>query len=97
MLLHGIAGSGKSTYSLLFAKELSKFGNVLYGNFEEVIGATLQAKLKLTKLNNNNRIHFINPNTEEEFWRHLDNGTYKFAVVDSLSHIADKEKEVSVF
>jgi predicted AAA+ superfamily ATPase len=52
MLLHGIAGGGKSTYALLLAKELSKFSNVLYGNFEENIGPTLQAKLKLTKLEN---------------------------------------------
>jgi predicted ATP-dependent serine protease len=88
MLLHGIAGGGKSTYSLLFAKELSKFSNVLYGNFEEAVGATLQAKLKLTKLDNNKRIHFIEPNSEAEFWQLLDSGIYKYAVVDSLSHIA---------
>jgi len=62
---------------LLFAKELSKFGNVLYGNFEEMVGATLQAKLKLTKLDNNKRIHFIEPNTEEEFWKLLYTGIYK--------------------
>jgi len=97
MLLHGIAGGGKSTYSLLFAKELSKFGNILYGNFEEAVGATLQAKLKLTKLENNKRIHFLEPNTEAEFWQHLDNGIYKYAVVDSLSHIANQEKQVSIF
>jgi len=97
MLLHGIAGGGKSTYSLLFAKELSKFGNVLYGNFEEMVGATLQAKLKLTKLDNNKRIHFIEPNTEEEFWKLLDTGIYKYAVVDSLSHIASQEKQVGMF
>jgi len=97
MLLHGIAGSGKSTYALLFAKELSNFGNVLYGNFEEAVGCTLQAKLKLTKLENNRKIHFIKPNTEDEFWKLLDTKLYKYAVVDSLSHIADREKQVSLF
>lgn len=97
MLLHGIAGSGKSTYSLLFAKELLKFAHVIYGNFEESVGATLQAKLKLTKLNDNKRIHFIEPNTQEEFWKLLDTGLYKYAIVDSLSHIADKEKQVLLF
>jgi predicted PilT family ATPase len=30
MLLHGLPGSGKSTYSLVFAKEFSKYGNILY-------------------------------------------------------------------
>ena len=97
MLLHGIAGSGKSTYALLFAKELSNFGNILYGNFEEGVGATLQSKLKLTKLQNNKKIHFIEPNTEDEFWKLLDTKLYKYAVVDSLSHIADREKQVSLF
>jgi predicted ATP-dependent serine protease len=97
MLLHGIAGGGKSTYALLFAKELSKFANVLYGNFEEAVGATLQAKLKLTKLDNNKRIHFIEPNIESEFWKILDSGIYKYAVVDSLSHIANQEKQVGIF
>ena len=61
------------------------------------IGATLQAKLKLTKLDNNKRIHFISPNTEADFWQHLDSGIYKYAVVDSLSHIASQEKQVSIF
>ena len=97
MLLHGIAGGGKSTYSLLVAKELSNFGNVLYGNFEEAIGCTLQAKLKLTKLENNRKIHFIEPNTEDEFWKLLNTKAYKYAVVDSLSHIAKQEKQVGVF
>ena len=97
MLLHGIAGSGKSTFALLFAKELTRFSNVLYGNFEERVWATLQAKLKLTNLKDNRRIHFIEPNTEEIFWDELGSGIYKFAVVDSLSHIASQEKQVAMF
>jgi len=97
MLLHGIAGGGKSTFALLLGKELTKFGNVLYGNFEEPIGATLQAKLKLIKLNNNGKIHFMAPNTEVEFWKLLDTKEYKYAIVDSLSHIASQEKQVAVF
>jgi len=97
MLLHGLAGSGKSTFALLLAKELTRFGNVLYGNFEEGVGITLQAKLKLTKLKDNKKIHFINPNTETEFWKLLDTRIYKFAIVDSLSHIASQEKQVSDF
>jgi predicted ATP-dependent serine protease len=97
MLLHGIAGSGKSTFALLLAKELSNFGNVLYGNFEEAVGATLQAKLKHTKLENNRKIHFIDPNTEQEFWKLLSTKHYKYAIVDSLSHIAGAEKQVNIF
>ena len=97
MLLHGIAGGGKSTFALLLAKELTKFGNVLYGNFEEAIGITLQSKLKLTKLDNNKKIHFIEPNTENEFWKLLDTKIYKYAIVDSLSHIASQEKQVAMF
>jgi predicted ATP-dependent serine protease len=97
MLLHGIAGGGKSTFALLIAKELTKFGNVLYGNLEERVGATLQAKLKLTKLRNNRRIHFLEPNTEDVFWEQLDKKLYKFAIVDSLSHIASQEKQVASF
>ena len=97
MLLHGIAGGGKSTFALLLAKELSRFGNVLYGNFEERVGATLQAKLKITKMNNNNRIHFMDPNREDAFWELLSRNTYKYAIVDSLSHIASHEKQVVAF
>ena len=97
MLLHGIAGGGKSTFALLLAKELTKFGNVLYGNFEEAVGLTLQAKLKLANLKNNNRIHFLVPNTETEFWKLLDTKIYKYAIVDSLSHIAGQEKAVATF
>ena len=97
MLLHGIAGGGKSTFALLLGKELSKFGNVLYGNFEESVGATLQAKLKLTKLENNKKMHFLSPNTEEEFWELLDSKVYKYAIIDSLSHIARQEKQAATF
>jgi hypothetical protein len=53
--------------------------------------------LKLTKLENCRRIHFLNPNTEEEFWKLLDSGLYKYAIVDSLSHIANQEKQVATF
>jgi Holliday junction resolvasome RuvABC ATP-dependent DNA helicase subunit len=70
MLLHGIAGSGKSTYSLIFATELASHGSILYGNFEEAQGPTLQNKINTIKQKygdfNLKKIHFLEPNTEEE-------------------------------
>jgi hypothetical protein len=97
MLLHGIAGGGKSTFALLLAKELTRFGNVLYGNFEESIGPTLQAKLKLTKIKDNRRLHFMDPNTEVEFWGMLDTKLYRFCIADSLSFITNTERQADDF
>jgi RecA-family ATPase len=102
MLLHGVAGSGKSTYSLVLAKDLAKFGQVLYGNFEEAIGPTLQEKIKVVhrkgeSLGYIQRIHFLKKNTESELWRQLDTGLYRFCVVDSLSQITNSDKKITEF
>jgi predicted ATP-dependent serine protease len=96
MLLHGIPGSGKSTYSLVLAKEFSKHGNILYANFEEAIGPTLQQKIEVAKLRNE-RIKFLEKNTEEELWKRLNTGLYKYCIVDSISEVARSEKKVKEF
>jgi predicted ATP-dependent serine protease len=96
MLLHGTPGSGKSTYSLVLAKELSKFGNILYANFEEAVGPTLQKKIEVAKLRNE-KIKFLGNNTVSELWRQLNNGIYKYCIVDSISEVAKSEKKVSEF
>jgi predicted ATP-dependent serine protease len=102
MLLHGVAGSGKSTYSLVLAKELAKFGLVLYGNFEEAVGPTLKEKVRIAHkrgsgVNYINRIHFLQKNTEEELWHQLDSDMYKYCIVDSLSQITNSDKKITEF
>jgi predicted ATP-dependent serine protease len=96
MLLHGVPGSGKSTYSLVLAKEFSRFGNILYANFEEAIGPTLQKKINVAKLQKE-RIKFLENNTVDDLWKRLNTGLYKYCVVDSISEVAKSEKRVSEF
>ena len=96
MLLHGVPGSGKSTYSLVLAKELSKYGNILYANFEEAVGPTLQKKVEVAKLRNE-KVKFLENNTTDELWKRLDTGIYKYCIVDSISEVAKSERRVSEF
>ena len=96
MLLHGVPGSGKSTYSLVLAKEFSKYGNILYGNFEEAVGPTLQQKIEVAKLRNE-KIKFLEKNTEQELWKLLATGFYKYCIVDSISEVARNENKVKEF
>lgn len=101
MLLHGIAGSGKSTYSLVLALELASFGNTLYGNFEEALGPTLQNKIStvMKKYSNKNfsKIRFLADNTVDSFWTELSKNPYKYCIVDSVSHIAATPKKILEF
>jgi len=96
MLLHGLPGSGKSTYSLVLTKEFSKYGNILYANFEEGVGPTLQKKIEVAKLRNE-RVKFLENNTVDELWKRLNTGLYKYCIVDSISEVAKSEKRVAEF
>ena len=96
MLVHGVPGSGKSTYSLVLAKEFSRFGTILYANFEEAIGPTLQKKINVAKLQNE-RVKFLENNTVEELWRKLGTGMYRYCIVDSISEVAKRERRVAEF
>lgn len=94
MLIYGGAFAGKSSYALHLANILSRFGNVLYGNFEEPItGGTLQNKLKITNVRSSN-IFFLEPNNWQNFIKELNTNKYKFAFIDSISVLGDTRKEV---
>jgi len=94
MIVHGGSFSGKSSWALVLAGMLSRYGKVLYGNFEESVnGGSIQNKLNSLGLRNAN-IEFLKPNTLENFTRSLDEGNFKFAIIDSLSVLGNNRKEI---
>lgn len=97
VIIAGFPGSGKSTFTIklmnLLANRNFKY-KALFGNFEENTElGTITNKLRITGVNNEN-ISFLEQPTLEEFYSELDTGEYKFAVIDSLSVIANTKNEV---
>lgn len=94
MLIHGGSFSGKSSHTLDFANVLTRFGNVLYGNFEESTrGGSIQNKLRTMKIRSDN-ISFLEPNTWENFIEQLQTGKFTYAIIDSLSVVGDSRSSV---
>lgn len=96
LMIAGPPYSGKSSVLIKIMNLLANqnFGyEALYGNFEEKkeIG-TLTNKLRATGVRNPN-ITFLDNTTLEEFYKELDTGRFKFAVIDSLSVVAGSLSE----
>lgn len=84
LMIHGKPGSGKTTYMLLLADELSRLGKTLYITAEQFnTGSFGQA---LNRLVDEKRI--VNRSFDiADTYRGLDLSRYKFVIVDSKDHL----------
>jgi predicted ATP-dependent serine protease len=87
MVIHGRAGSGKTTFNIQFAIYLSvKFGDVLYISSEEGFSKTLQEKLERQKDLIEN-LYLADLHSLEDIFDEVPENTYKFIFVDSLNNM----------
>lgn len=87
MVIHGRAGSGKTTFNIQFAIYLSvKFGDVLYISGEEGFSKTLQQKLEKQKDLIEN-LYFADLHSLEDIFVEVPENTYEFIFIDSLNNM----------
>lgn len=85
VLIHGLAGHGKSTLAVMLAKYLGEnFGRVLYVSGEEGFSLTLQLKFFQTDASHPN-IDVANLKTTDEVLQFLHPDKYRFIFLDSLN------------
>jgi len=90
MLVHGKAGSGKSTFCLDFANELSKsLGTCFYLSAEEGHSKTVRNKLRQNNITTSNidLVDFKLVNGINQVEKLLKNGRYRFVFIDSINTI----------
>lgn len=101
MLLFGNSHSGKSSFALIFGQILSNFGKVLYANTEENLkGGTIQRKARLNNVDIT-KFDFLDEDPQYNYYdsfneivKRLENGDYKYCIIDSLSEFAMTRTEV---
>ncbi len=76
--------NGKSSFSLQFAEELSKFGKVLYVSAEEFISKSLQDRIRLNNIQPNKKMRFIGTRDIEVIERVIDNMHPRSIIIDSV-------------
>lgn len=89
MQITGAPGTGKSTFVMGFAAELSRHGRTLYVCAEEVhMAGTLQIRARLLKVNTQ---HLVLPEITSivVLRKYLDSKRYKFCVIDSINTFND--------
>ncbi len=85
MVIHGLPGQGKSTFSLLFALYLAEnFGKVIYITAEEGFSKTMQDKLKLNKASHPD-LHIADLKSMDEIKAEVNPNMYNFIFIDSLN------------
>ena len=84
-MIHGKPKSGKSTFAIDFAKELTALGKVLYCAYEEGHGGTLQDKIK----RNNAAV----PGLDFADKLPSDLSAYRFVFIDSVSDARMSEQD----
>lgn len=86
----GAPGTGKSTWSLMFASELARHGRCLYAFSEETHAAgTIQERARKTKIRMTSNLIIPQVNSLEMLRQYLDSGRYRFCIVDSINTIDD--------
>lgn len=84
--ISGVPGSGKSTLCFMFAKELAKYGNILYVASEEKVGETLRLKAEKANVTEDNVI-FFHTRSFDDVKKELNKGIYRFCFIDSLNKL----------
>lgn len=86
-MIYGMAGNGKSYFTIALAGYLSKFGKVLFIAAEEGASYTLQKKLNETTTDLSNvdimAVESGKPRIQEAITKH----GYKFVIIDSISYL----------
>ncbi|MBD5337701.1 MAG: AAA family ATPase [Bacteroides sp.] len=84
--ISGASASGKSSFVMQLAKELTKYGTVLYGSYEEGISQSFQNRLKRERMQERQgRFRVITEDTFEELCERLSKPkSAKFVIIDSF-------------
>jgi predicted ATP-dependent serine protease len=86
----GAPGTGKSTWSLMFADEMQRHGKLLYAFAEEVHQAgTIQERAKKAKVRMTPNLVIPEVTRLSMIRAYLDTGKYRFCIVDSINTIED--------
>ena len=86
-LIRGEAKSGKSTYAARFAQYISQFGRTLYVSAEERLNSkTLQNRLKQCGVTSE-KVRFIHTKNIAEIEKVIQNGGFRFVIIDSIQHV----------
>lgn len=85
-LIHGPSGSGKSSFVMQLAKELTNYGTVLYLSYEEGVSQSFQQRLQRFHMNEvQGRFRIVTSDTVEELIARLKNRkSPKFVIIDSF-------------
>ncbi len=87
MVIHGLPGQGKSTFSLLFARYLAEnFGKVIYITAEEGFSKTMQDKLTLSKAIHHD-LHIADLRSMQDIITEVKTNAYNFIFIDSLNKL----------
>lgn len=88
IFVQGVAGQGKSTFSIIFADDLAKNGNVLYVLAEEKADTRLQERLKRNNVNSEN-IHILQTRDFDVVKDYVESGKYKAVILDSHNELVN--------
>ena len=85
-LIHGPSGSGKSSFVMQLAKELTNYGTVLYVSYEEGVSQSFQQRLQRFHMNEvQGRFRIVTSDTVDELIARLRNRkSPKFVIIDSF-------------
>lgn len=86
VFIQGVAGQGKSTFSIIFADDLAKNGNVLYVLAEEKADTRLQERLKRNNVTSEN-IDILQTRDFDIVKDYAESGKYKAVILDSHNEL----------
>lgn len=91
MLIWGLQGQGKSSFSLLLADELTQHGKVLYFCTEEkMIFGRITNRLNNLHISNDN-IKFVDTGKLSDLLKILKKNEFQTVIIDSISMLEDKD------
>lgn len=95
ILVWGLAGSGKSTLAIRLLKDFTNYGNALYFTSEEQLSnGTIQRKLQLLNIDNNENLWFDDTGTLEKLKNAVTSNKFKYIVIDSVNMLNSTDNEL---
>lgn len=85
-LIHGPSGSGKSSFVMQLARELTKYGRVLYGSYEEGVSQSFKERIQRERMTEKQgRFRIITEDSFEDLMERLSKPKGpKFVIIDSF-------------